>query len=207
MPSIDKIDAAVKEKVDTSFNREYTLGPKELKDIFPELKSEEDFSLIPLVDRITRKFIIDLKQNLPNYSILFFRYLGKDEGIPRCHYYEKGRIYGLVVGNSKHNRTVSINMHKIDVNPISNMDSSFSRRHYWMTDRATLKGNEHQVGTLSNSIREFIQRQNLEELIKESRQELEEIEEHRTETGFARPKEFHEFYFEEKVKEYENDIL
>ena len=202
-------DAKVKEKISNVSDEEYSLGLKDLKNIFPELKSAEDFSLIPLFDRITRMFMVDLKQNPSDYNISFLRYLGKDNNIPRCHYYEKGRIYCLIVGSPENNKVISMNIHKIDINPISNMDPSFSRRHYWMTNRVTLKGNKTiQLDTLSNLFKSFIQKQNLEKLIEESKQEILEIEAHRTDTGFARPKEFHDFYFEEKPIEYEyEDIL
>jgi len=193
MTSIDIIDSEVTKKIDDSFNKEYILSLKDLKGIFPRLISEEDFSLIPLFNRLTREFIVDLKQNPSNYSISSFRYAGKDGSIPGCHYFENGRIYDLKVEG----RRVSMNIHKIDVNPVSSLDLSFSRRHYWMSDRVTLKGNEHQVKVLSGLFHSFIQRQNLEKLIAETKQEILEIEAYRTNTGFERPKEFHDLYFEE----------
>ena len=207
MPSIDIIDVEVKRKIDNSSSREYTFTPKDLKDIFPELKPEEDFSLIPLVDRITRMFMVDLKQNPKNYSVSSFRYAGKDGKIPHCHYFENGRIYDLGIGDSKHRGNISMNIHKIDINPVSNSNLSFSRRHYWMSDRITLKGSGHQTEVLHNLLINFIQRQNLEELIEQSRKEILETEAHRTETGFARPKEFHEFYFEDRIETKGEDIL
>jgi len=204
---MDTIEAKVDEKITNHFNSEYTLTPKDLKGIFPELKSAEDFSLIPIFDRLVMEFIVDLKQNPLEYSVSSFIYANKDRSIPGCHYFEKARVYDLDVGNSKYKGRVSMNIHKLDINPVSNMDLFFSRRHYWMTDKLTLSGNEHQTSILKNLFRSFIQGQDLEKLKQEAKQELLYIESHRTETGFARPKEFHEFYFEEKIKESENDIL
>jgi hypothetical protein len=195
----------VKEKkVETLSNEEYSFRPKDLKNIFPELKSEEEFSLIPIFDRITRMFMVDLKQNPSEYSVSSFRYASKDESIPHCHYFENGRIYDL---NTADKGKVSINMHKIDINPVSNLNLEFSRRHYWMTNKVTINGNKHQRDTLSNLLKSFIQKQNLERLTKESKQELLELEAYRTDTGFARPQEFHDFYFEEKIETRDDDIL
>ena len=198
---MDTIEAKTSEGINNHFNGEYTLAPRDLKSVFPELRFAEDFSLIPIFDRLIREFIVDLKQNPSRHSISSFRYAGKDPNIPGCHYFEKARIYDLGVGDSKHKGIISMNIHKLDINPVSYMDSSFSRRHYWMTDKVTLSGNGPQAIILKNLFESFTQGQDLEKLMQETKQEILDIEANRTDTGFSRPKEFDEFYCGEKPTE------
>jgi len=139
---------------------------KDLKKQFKELEELNDFTLIPLFDRVADGFWNYLNQNPPKYGISDGRRMPVQSGEGLWGYVNDSYI--LVVDG----KIVSLSIHRDDI------DASDDDEFWWMADRIEFGYNEEGAMKILNGAKNFVNKQNLNDLLKEAKEELEKGKTH-----------------------------
>ena len=133
---------------------------KDLKKQFKELEELNDFTLIPLFDRVANAFLDHLNQNPSKYGISDGRKMAMQNGGGLFDYVNNS--YVLAVDG----KIVSLAIHRDNIDAVD--DDEF----WWMVDRMEFGYNEKGAMKIYEGAKNFVKKQNLNGLLKEAKEEL-----------------------------------
>jgi len=152
-------------------------SPKDLKEEYESLRKFNDFTLVPVFDRVAHRFFDDLNHNYPKYGVSDGRPVERHGG-GLMDYVSPS--YNIVIDG----KIITITLHD------TNIDVKDDDEMWWMTESIIFEGTEEQVNKMLQHVKNFTKQQKLEELIEKSRTELKKGK------TYHLDREMRDFYFE-----------